>query len=241
MTPMINHPLRCIYIHIPKTAGNSINRIFGIGWENHKDLQRYADELPAEVMETYYKFAIVRNPWDRLVSDYNYQRKKSRDRQSKLFTFHDSGKRRNFCDWVRAALADPHRYEPASWGGEVSKGIHRWSPQLDWISVGGRNQLDFVARIEHLAQDFGVVCRTLGLPEARLPHRNRRLHSHYSWYYDEPTREFVASYYARDIAAFGYRFETSPAVSTWRQLQSAAGLFLTGLHVPVTPTSLRSR
>ncbi len=178
---MINHTLRCLYVHIPKTAGNSINRVFGLSWENHKDLQRYARELPPAVIANYYKFAIVRNPWDRLLSDYNYQRKKSRAPDSKLFLYRDTGQLRNFGDWVRAALADPHRYAPASWGGEVSPGLHRWSPQVDWITINGQPRLDFVARMEHLPEDFATICRTLKLPPVRLPRRNRRLHGHYSW------------------------------------------------------------
>ena len=81
---MINHEFRCLYIHIPKTAGNSINRAFGNGWEDHKDLRRYAAELTAATFDDYYKFAIVRNPWDRLFSDYHDQKKKSRAPESKL-------------------------------------------------------------------------------------------------------------------------------------------------------------
>ena len=238
---MINHTLRCIYVHIPKTAGNSINRVFGIQWENHKDLQRYANELPAEVIAGYYKFAIVRNPWDRLLSDYNYQRKKSRARDSKLFLYSDSGRLRGFSDWVRAALDDPHRYTPGSWGGEVSLGLHRWSPQVDWITVNGQPRLDFVARMENLPEDFATVCRTLRLPSVRLPCRNRRLHGHYSWYYDDAIRELVASYYARDIQAFGYRFETSPGCATWQRLQSKAAAWFSGWQVPATVPELRSR
>ncbi len=238
---MINHPLRCIYVHIPKTAGNSVNRVFGIDWQNHKDLQRYAREQPAEVIAGYFKFAIVRNPWERIFSDYNYQRRKSRPHHSKLFLFDETGAQRSFRDWVRAALADPHRYEPGSWGGEVSPGLHRWSPQVDWITVNGRTQLDFIARMEHLQEDFGVVCEALQLPPVKLPCRNRRFHSHYSWHYDTATRELVASYYARDIAAFGYRFETSPGCEAWQRTHALAASFLGSLRTPVTATSLRFR
>ncbi len=41
----------------------------------------------------------------------------------------------------------------------------------------------------------------------RLPHRNRRLHWHYSHYYDRTTRDIVAAYYKRDIEQFGYEFD----------------------------------
>lgn len=204
---MISHEHRCIFVHIPKTAGNSINRVFGVGWENHKDLQRYHAETQPEAFETYFKFAIVRNPWDRLFSDYNYQKKKSREKASKLFMFSEQGRVRDFAEWVETALATPDFYEPGRWGGEVSTHVHRWSPQVDWLEVDGVSRIDYVAHLENLSLDFRTVCRRVGLPEVRLPHRNRRLHWHYSHYYDRTTRDIVANYYARDVARFGYQFE----------------------------------
>ena len=229
---MINHDLRCIYVHIPKTAGNSINRVFGVSWEDHKDLGRYAADMPAGDFARYFKFAIVRNPWDRLFSDYNYQLKKSRARHTKLFLYDEAGAVRTFAQWVRAVLADPYRYAPESWGGEVSPGVHRWSPQVDWIAVNGRSQLDFVVRMEDLQADFSQVCRTLGIPPVRLPHRNRRLHCHYSWYYDNTTRDLVSEYYAQDITAFGYRFEASPIRAAFQRTQGALSQLLSGLREP---------
>ena len=236
---MISHSHRCIYVHIPKTAGNSVNRVFGIDWENHKDLARYATEVSPEIFASYFKFAIVRNPWDRLFSDYNYQRKKSR--AGKLALHDEHGARRTFPQWVRAVLANPHQCDPSTWGGDVTPGLHRWSPQIDWITVNGRTALDYVMRLEHLQEDFGHLRAKLNLPAVRVPRRNRRLHCHYSWYYDKVTRDFVGNYYERDIAAFGYRFERSPACEAWSRTSDAVSLLINVLRVPVTMTSLRSR
>lgn len=212
---MISHPHRCIFVHIPKTAGNSVNRVFGIGWQDHKDLQRYRYEESPDVFAAYFKFAIVRNPWDRLLSDYNYQLKKSRPRDSKLFVFTAGGTKRGFAEWVEAALLSPTAYEANAWGGSVSAHIHRWSPQVDWITVDGRIAVDFIAKLERLPVDFRVVCDRVGLSPTRLPHRNRRLHWHYSHYYDRSTQEIVANYYARDIEEFGYEFEDSLLRLAW--------------------------
>src|SRR5262249_10793528 len=123
------------------------------------------------------------------------------------FVFGADGSKRNFAEWVELALNAPATYDAAAWGGSVSPHIHRWSPQIDWITVGGEPRTDYIARLERLPEDFRKVCRHLGLPPVRLPHRNRRLHWHYSHYYDRSTRELVAAYYARDIAQFDYEFE----------------------------------
>ena len=51
---MISHEHQCIFVHLPKIAGNSINRVFGVGWEDHKDLARYFAELPPGLFERYF-------------------------------------------------------------------------------------------------------------------------------------------------------------------------------------------
>ncbi len=107
--------------------------------------------------------------------------------------------------------------------------------------MDGRPRLDFVARMENLAEDFAGVCRRVRIPPVRLPRRNRRLHGHYSWYYDDATRDLVGDYYARDISAFGYRFEPSPGCALWQRLQSRATSWFAGWQVPATVNLLRGR
>jgi hypothetical protein len=87
---MISHRYRFLSVHIPKTGGNSINRLFGMGWQDHKDLARHREER----CRAYLKFAVVRNPWERLLSDYNYQGRKSRPRSARLRVHDAAGRRR---------------------------------------------------------------------------------------------------------------------------------------------------
>ncbi len=212
---MISHSFQCLSVHIPKAAGNSVNRAFGVDWQDHQDIARYQTELPPAVFASYFKFTVVRNPWDRLLSDYNYQVRKSRPADSKLHLFDARGVRRNFAAWTEAALSETSRYPANSWGGNVSPGIHRFSPQLDWISLAGTPALDFIASFEHLDDDFRVISRAVGLEQKDLPKRNPRFHFHYSRYYDDATRDRVGRYYAADIAAFGYKFEDRKFRLSW--------------------------
>lgn len=188
-------------------------------WQKHKDLSRYADELRPQVFSSYFKFAIVRNPWDRILSDYNFQRRKRAPTIEKLFAVNDRGKTRNFREWLDAALSNPFYYESRQWGAEVSPGIHRWSPQVDWISLNGSVAVDAVLKTENLERDFEQVRWQLGRPPGGLPCRNWKFHLHYSYYYDEATRRLVEQYYAKDIAAFGYRFESRRADLRWIMLE----------------------
>src|SRR5271168_5383651 len=35
---MLVHQYRCTFVHIPKTAGKSVQRFFGTHWQDHKDI-----------------------------------------------------------------------------------------------------------------------------------------------------------------------------------------------------------
>ena len=74
---------KCIFIHIPKTAGTSIEQFLKDNGKNSIDYHGVRDgrsmhhytaidfkrELPWHFND-YYKFSIVRNPYDRLLSEY---------------------------------------------------------------------------------------------------------------------------------------------------------------------------
>jgi hypothetical protein len=125
---------------------------------------------------------------------------------------------------VKVAFTDPRKYQADDWAGDVSPHIHRWSPQVDWISVNGRLAVDFVARLENINQDFQEIRAQIGLQPVNFPHANAKWHKHYSQYYDPATRDLVGQYYARDIEAFGYQFEECSTFSHVRE-QSRSRFF----------------
>ena len=76
-------------------------------------------------------------------------------------------------------------------------------PQTNWI-VDNKGQIlvDFVGRFENLETDFGVVCERLHRTAA-LPHIRKSQHEHYRSYYNETTKNIVATRFAADIERFG--------------------------------------
>lgn len=67
--------------------------------------------------------------------------------------------------------------------------------------------LDFMMRFEHLVADLNHVLQHLGLPAAKLPHRNRSEREHYATYYTPRTRQLVADKFSEEIELGGYTFE----------------------------------
>jgi hypothetical protein len=227
---MICREFNCLFVHIPKTAGQSIEQFFmdrlQLDWDRdraalhlqrndnpalgteklaHLSAAEYVEcgHLPASEFSDLFKFSFVRNPWDRILSEYRYR---------------NYFQHRSFSDFVLNKLPAP------GWDDKYRHVM----PQYDMLySNEGKLLVDFVGRFESLHQDFDQVCEHLGIENSKLPHRNRsdkksrdlkrkirnwlflngenRLES-LDDFYDDETRAAVAQYYRKDIEVFGYQF-----------------------------------
>jgi hypothetical protein len=193
-----------LFVHIPKTAGNSLQNILrnysedeivclaphqdgverfevrnaNYNFHKHSTLAEYQRELEPSVFQSLFKFACVRNPWDRLISFY--------------FSPH-----RGETQWDRARFLELLRITP---------GISHYL-RLPDREASFRN-IDFFLKFETLNEDFRSLCSHLRIPPQDLPTRNSSRHEHYSKYYDSELREIVARQYADEIGFFGYEFES---------------------------------
>lgn len=218
---MISHHDRCVFVHVPKCAGQSIEQFFlrriGLDWERRAPLLLRPNDVPAlgpprlahlrateyvglrwmtqEQFDAYFKFTVVRDPWDRTASFYR---------------FLGFDRRCSFSRFVQRHLAK--QMERKAWF---------LRPQVDYLyDDQGRLLVDFVGRFERLADDFTEACARMGIADAALPHVNdskkhsasgfnrwlRRRVLPYRDMYDAQSRDTVARLYASDVSAFGYAF-----------------------------------
>ena len=196
---MISHEHKCIYIHIPKTGGMTIESALGADVKKlHKSRMKIKHGTPHQWIypnhwKEYFTFTFVRNPWDRVVSAYFFDLKMynegvNRGRRRKIISELGANKFKEFVSQYH------QRYLR---GPQVL-----YSSQLKWIAP----DYDFIGRFENLQQDFDIVCDKIGIPQQQLSHENKSKHKHYTEYYDDETREIVAEKYAKDIEYFGYEF-----------------------------------
>lgn len=181
-----------IFIHINKTAGTSIGKAIGLPAKDHLTAREVIAKIGQDRWNSAFKFTLVRNPWDRVVSHYEYRRKKNKTEIASRGV--------TFSDWVKMTYGENRNTfyynNPKS-----------FQPQVEWLKDdGGKIAIDFVGKFESINEDFNHVKHVIGLA-AELPHLNASPRTGYQPYYDDETRIIVARWFHEDIEAFQYTFE----------------------------------
>jgi hypothetical protein len=201
---------RFVFIKTIKTAGSSIEVVLSglceegaivtplyppepshrprnfapLGFEPHMGAAAIRQRIGPALWDRLAKITVERNPWDKMVSWYGWQR-------------HLAGLD---CDF------------PAFIGhcAECGRWPYLFPAAAELYIIAGRPCVDHVIRFEHLAEDFaatfGSLCggAALALPYAKAGHRPAG--AGYRAFYDRPTIEYVARRYAREISLFDYAF-----------------------------------
>lgn len=196
---MINHELKCIFIHIPRCGGSSIEvGLDGKDWwhsplrqEKHITAKR-AKVLYGEWWNDYFKFSMVRNPWDLEVSWYEHK-KQHYDNIS--FTQYITDP-----EFVKVTKQS-YKTRDRKW----RKIIPDVGDCVSYLTVGADIVMDYVGRFENYETDYAAICSILGVVKP-LPHVGRSQRSHYKTYYQDETRNIVESRYTQDITSFNYSF-----------------------------------
>jgi len=204
------------FIHVPKAAGSSIEKLLkthtldeaaderfregfasfakghGISFPNHASAQLRVEFLGMETYRRYFSFAFVRNPFDLVVSLYEYTHQRERALFEKngweLRTHQKNILENSFEDWVLNF----------STGNSQSSYI---------LSESGSILVDFIGRTESLDSDIMKLYRLFGVenPES-MPRSNATRRDDYQSYYSDATKAVIAERYVDDLRLFGYEY-----------------------------------
>ena len=206
---MISHLYKCIFVHIPKCGGTSIENVIWPEPRNTSDLwmgfvskfrnkyqtgglqhllaTQIREEVGEKVYSDYYKFTIVRNPWDKAVSQFFYMRQRPDLREYIGMKEDDT-----FMRYLELTNSKLHV---------------QWEKQHKFFQdENGKIIVNFIGRLENFKADSAHILDRLGI-QAEIPHVNATRHKHYSEYYNTETREMVAEMYKDDIRILWYKFE----------------------------------
>ncbi len=149
---------------------------------NHISARKLKRRLPKQVWDNYYRFCVVRNPWDRVLSQYHWRyRSIVEDERPSLDDFLDSRHVRSL----------------------IRKGYKLYS-------IGRDVQVHKICRFEYLKQDLGQVGQQLGLqadielPGAKSGYRKDR--RHYREVLNDRQSQRIAELFKEEISLMGYSF-----------------------------------
>lgn len=190
----VNLDYKIFFIHIPKCGGSSIEKLFNMDGqacmifkESPIVLQHFTPQQvigylgPIHEYLKFYKFTVIRNPYERVVSDFFWFSKHNSDvlNKYKILSINDFIKLR--CDVVKN-----NRY------GENIYFDH-FRPQLQYLEKVNDFEYDKIIRLENLNEDLLDLCKKIGFDvlNNEIPRINTTDHTHYSVYLDEEAIDLI--------------------------------------------------
>lgn len=185
------------YWFVPKNACTSLKKLFaddlGLGYQNIHDapFERIGNRSE---YEDFTHFAVIRNPFDRLLSCY-----RDKIRKGVRMRGFEQGVAYNFRQWFNENVT----FE--EFANQIfTTGIENphWLPQDVLLP-----KLDVTIPFENLPWHLRAFLTKHGF-NTELPHRNQsnRPEQHYREMYSPELKEKAIQYYASDCQRFGYEF-----------------------------------
>ncbi len=179
---MISHKHKFISVHMNKCAASTMEYVL----KPYCDITvgKHANLLTQIKMsnKNYFKFTFIRNPWDKMVSQYHFNSK----------------------DFFPQGIEFKKYIEEFYKGKKVSNLNPLHHPWL--VDETGKICIDYVGKFHNIQKDFDNIATILNLPKIDLPIKNATKHAHYTEYYDSESREMVADVFKRDIELFNLNF-----------------------------------
>lgn len=200
-----------IFVHIRKAAGSSIrdtlsplsisvaknlkakikSKVLRIeknyhkySYREHSPISHAKNLMTPQLFDSYFKFAFVRNPYTRLISEYEFIRRRP-----------DHGRHKTV---IKMTFDQYIKYQSKRFDAH----------QINMLAdKGGNLQMDFIGRFENLHEDWAFVCDKLQIMNAELSHRKKASKVNYKDYFNPESIELVAKLWKKDLQTFNYQYQ----------------------------------
>lgn len=208
---MICRRRRIAFVHIPKTGGTTVesilfphrngdrgdlDRLAGWsdqrGWLNHLTWEQMVTLAP-DVSHARLSFTVVRNPWDRLVSEFHWKG------LGKCLGI-------SFGQYVRRLIGGDIAEIQSCYRSPLAFEQH-YRCQVDYLPSAAPAWFRVLQFESYEAQVLDFLRRCNVTLSNGLPRMRRSDHVCYTEYYDKFTVDGVRDLYRRDVEEFGYEFE----------------------------------
>ncbi|MFO1209250.1 MAG: sulfotransferase family 2 domain-containing protein [Amaricoccus sp.] len=191
-----NRKLGLLFVHVPKCGGSSIEAQWGFS-HAHRSAVYFRAADPAFFARAW-KFSIVRNPYDRLVSAFHYLKSGASPKAGRVWAADVLADVPDFAAFTRRLGERDFRERVMAW-------LH-FQPQWYFLcDKSGKLIVDEVGRLEAYG-DFIDRFNAAGHGLTLNASVRERASKHLAWpsHYDAESAGRVAALYARDFEIFGY-------------------------------------
>jgi hypothetical protein len=218
-----------LFIRVPKSAGRTIDKYLMPKYDKHhilfvKDMVAgkvskhlsYTDALTVfrqingnskkekSRFDSLWKFGVVRNPYDRIVSHFiGYAHKN----YPELNPRNIKGMRKTMSHWVLKEYRV--RNMTRSRFGTYQLFMQQYCYFTKDMTHSGKYMMDYVAKYENLAEDIQIIndrCRVdINIRDTKVGKAKYR--EHYSHYYTPEARYYVTHAFKQDLERWDYSFE----------------------------------
>ncbi|MCP3932317.1 MAG: sulfotransferase family protein [Bacteroidetes bacterium] len=192
------------YISETGIIGSRGPRHKGSTWYGHMPAKRIRDLIGQDVWDDYYKFTVIRNPYDKLISGYFFKEKRKKNYTYKKRTVKIVKKLLGIGDPISRVTGNTEIERFRCWLREGGDVIDR-----DKYLIDEKECMDYFIRFENLHEGIRHVCDRLSIsyeptriPQFKKGIRHNRLEV--KDYYDDETIRIVQSKYAWELKRFGY-------------------------------------
>ena len=205
---MLYKDKKIIFLHIPKTGGDSIERTFikyyGPYTDRHRTLSYIINKHDIKDIEKYTIFVVTRNPFERIFSSFNHcMPVKWNLITPPILRF------QKYVMAIKDYFDDPENFNSVK--HEFKLNIAHIQKFNDWIIDKNGEEISTIKILhfdnlnhhwDHNKKDFGI--------DIKLPHLNKtafsRKNKKYYMYYNKKTRKIIEEIYKDEIERFGYKF-----------------------------------
>jgi hypothetical protein len=184
----IQSNISLIFIHINKNGGTSMSRAIGFKRKIHRSASKIKKIINDKEWDNSIKFTIIRNPFSRVVSQFNFHKKTGQ--LDKNISFHD---------WVVKT------YKNRKIKYKFLRNLYIYKNQIEWISIENKIIVDDILRFESLDNDLKLFNEKYSL-SLKLDHLNSTKKVDYKKYYNLTTKKIISHYFKDDLEYFKYEF-----------------------------------
>lgn len=179
-----------VFIHINKNGGTSISSNIKLYAKKHMTVKEVQEQIGLDWFRAF-TFTVIRNPYDKVVSQYEHRFRLN----------HDNIRTKNisFDEWIKFTYKEKRP--------EFRKaGPNFFSTQKEWLlNKNGKIDIDYIVRFENLIEDYRVIQDIIGIKE-KLPHLNKTERKPYKKYYSKESKKIVEDYFKDDFEEFNYKY-----------------------------------